>query len=669
MPSINKILIANRGEIAVRIINTCRSMGILSVAVYSEADKNSIHVKLADEAVFIGKSAARESYLDIDKIIEAAKSSRADAIHPGYGFLSENAQLALRCEKENIIFIGPSSIAIEKMGSKAGAKKLVKSIGVPVVPGYAGDDQSNSFLLGEAEKIGFPVLIKASAGGGGKGMRIVRRSDDFLSALDSAKREAKSAFGDDRLILEKYFDSCRHVEVQVFGDQHGNVIHLFERECTIQRRHQKIIEESPSPALSSGLRKQMTEAAVMAAKAINYSNAGTVEFIVVPTAAPGSASAFYFLEVNTRLQVEHPVTEMITGLDLVKIQIEVAAGKQLPQLILPPEKPCGYALECRLYAEDPRNNFLPQTGKIVKWKPAEIENARFDSGIESGDEIGIYYDPMLAKIIAWGNDREEAIRKMSYALQNTVCLGISTNKDFLIRVLNNQKFKVGDYDTHFIEKNKGELMAEDDAQSALPWLIAALLFQWGIRERNRTTLMNLPSGWKNNRYSDTMENYVIDDKEHKIEYRFLTENKFAVQDGNKKVLVEYGEKIRDEFKFFVDGEEFHALAVEVPGERFSKKIVVHLFNHSEKKLALVSRFPEKKKEEIKGSYKSPMPGEVVKISVKQGDEVKKGDLLMVLLSMKMENSIVAHSDGKVEEVLVTEKYFVQADTVLLKIDS
>lgn len=670
--NIKKILIANRGEIALRVMKTCRSMGISTVAVFSDADRNSLHPAAADEAIHIGNSPASESYLDVEKIIAAAKKSGADAIHPGYGFLAENAAFARKCETEKIIFIGPSSEAIEKMGSKAGARQLMKSCGVPVVPGYDGNDQSVKKLASEAVTIGFPVLIKASAGGGGKGMRIVRKKEDLEEAVETAQREAKSSFGDSRLILEKYFDYCRHIEFQVFGDKHGNAIHLFERECTIQRRHQKIIEESPSPALTPALREKMAEAAVKAAKAVSYSNAGTVEFIL------NDKQEFYFLEVNTRLQVEHPVTEAVTGLDLVKLQIEMAGEKRLDEVIPLSdkgfEKPGNwYALECRLYAEDPFNGFLPETGNVLLWKPAgcnegsaatgqlaEMADIRFDVGITTGSEVGIFYDPMLAKIIAKGKDRGEAIRKMIYALKHTVCLGLTTNKEYLVHILGTEDFLNGNYTTHFTESCGTPMVAEERRDELAA--ISVLLFNWNEREKGRDILKAVPPGWRNNYYQDQSETFLAGDREISPGYRYVSDRRFLVSFSKKTYKAELVSSDGNCIKYSIDG-HLHTSYIASSGNNF----FVHLSDYGQVKLTRLSRFPEKKGEEAAGNYKSPMPGEVVKVSVKPGDEVKKGDTLLVLLSMKMENTIVAHSDGMVEEILVNEKLFVQAGTVLLKI--
>ena len=435
---LSSLLIANRGEIASRIIRTCKKMGIRSIAIFSDSDKNALYTNEADLAIHIGESNPSDSYLDMDKIIKVAKQAQADAIHPGYGFLSENVAFAKKCEEEGIIFIGPHHKAIEAMGSKSKAKALMQKYGVPVVPGYQGSDQNLDSLKNEAIKVGFPLLLKATAGGGGKGMRIVHHKMDLETAIQAAKREALNAFGDDELIIEKYISSGRHLEFQIFGDKHGNAIHILERECSIQRRYQKVIEESPSPIMDEELRKKMGDAAVNAAKALNYDNAGTVEFIYDDV-----SKDFYFLEVNTRLQVEHPVTEELTGLDLVQLQIESAQG--VPLSIQQEDiQGNGYAIECRLYAEDATNDFLPVTGTIEKFIVPEVEGLRVETAIQSGSEISIFYDPMIAKLIVWDQSRQAAHRKMQYVLRNMVCIGMTTNQNFLLQLLEHPDFLKGD---------------------------------------------------------------------------------------------------------------------------------------------------------------------------------------------------------------------------------
>ncbi|TGN19430.1 acetyl-CoA carboxylase biotin carboxylase subunit [Leptospira idonii] len=451
MPSIKKILIANRGEIAVRVIRTAKRLGIKTVAVYSDADKDSLYVRLADEAFWIGPPEPRLSYLDQDKILQACEETKADAVHPGYGFLSENAEFAEKLKSKGIHFLGPKPDSIRAMGDKIGSRLLVAKFGVPVVPGYEGNDQSMEKFQSEAKKIGFPIMAKASAGGGGKGMRRVDSFEELESSILSAKREALSAFGDDRILLEKYILNPRHVEFQVFGDQHGNVIHLHERDCSLQRRHQKVVEETPAPRFSKELKAKMAEAAVQAAKSVQYEGAGTVEFIL------GESGEFYFLEMNTRLQVEHPVTEMTTGLDLVELQIRVAEGEKLPSA--PEQK--GHAIEVRIYAEDPSNHFLPSIGKIHSARFPEGEGIRVDSGIVSGSEISLYYDPMIAKLIVWAPTRSEAIDKMVEALKNTIVFGPITNTGFLRNLVDAEGFREGLVSTHFIAGNEKELLHQN----------------------------------------------------------------------------------------------------------------------------------------------------------------------------------------------------------------
>lgn len=449
-----KILIANRGEIAIRIMRACKELGVKTVAVYSDADKNSQHAQFADEAIRIGAAPAKESYLNADVLIQAALASQADAIHPGYGFLSENASFAGTVASAHLTFIGPSADSIRAMGDKAESKIRMKRAGVPTVPGLKGLESESDFKKA-AEAIGYPVLVKAAAGGGGKGMRVVNQPEELKEAIESARREALNAFGDERLLVEKYIADAHHIEFQVFGDQHGHLVHLFERECSTQRRYQKIIEETPSPLLTPELRKQMGEAAVAAAKAVNYFNAGTVEFIFDPTLSSlrePQGGAFFFLEMNTRLQVEHPITELTTGLDLVQWQIRVAAGERFPysQEQLTQR---GHAIECRVYAEDPANGFLPSTGKLLQYIEPRGPGIRVDSGFRAGDEVTHFYDPLLAKLIVFGESRETAIQKMQAALRDFVVHGVTTNIDFLQDVLTHEDFAAGNVSTKWVENN------------------------------------------------------------------------------------------------------------------------------------------------------------------------------------------------------------------------
>jgi len=440
-----KVLIANRGEIAVRVIRACRELGVQTVAVYSEADREALHVRMADEAYLIGPPPSRESYLVVDKILEAAKKSGAEAIHPGYGFLSERAHFAKACADAGIVFIGPSPAAIDAMGDKVEARKRMIAAKVPVVPGSEGTLDSEEEIVATAAKIGFPVMLKAAAGGGGKGMRLVSSPDEIRAGARAARSEAKSAFGDDRIYVERFVDSPRHVEVQVLGDTHGNVVHVYERECSIQRRHQKVIEESPSPALDAKTREAMGKVAVQAAKAVNYVGAGTIEFLV------DSKRDFYFLEMNTRIQVEHPITEMVTGVDLVRTQIEVAAGAPLP-FRQDDIRQRGWAFECRIYAEDPENNFLPAPGRITRLREPGGLGIRNDTGVYEGFEVSIHYDPMISKLVAWGATREEANARMQRALSEYVIHGPTTNIEFHRWILRHPRFQKGDFDTRFIQQ-------------------------------------------------------------------------------------------------------------------------------------------------------------------------------------------------------------------------
>ncbi len=651
MTRISKILIANRGEIAARIQRTARSMGIATVAVFSDADADAPFVRSADQAVRIGPAPSSESYLSIERLIEAARRTGADAIHPGFGFLAENADFAAACEAAGLVFIGPTPDAIRSMGSKKEAKARVGAAGVPVVPGYSGDEQSTSALSTEAERVGFPVLIKASAGGGGKGMRIQRSAEGLDAAIEGAKREAKNAFGDDTLLIEKYVERPRHVEIQILGDAHGNLIHLFERECSIQRRHQKIIEETPSPALTPELRKHMGEAAVAAGRSVDYQSAGTVEFILAPD------GQFYFLEVNTRLQVEHPITECVTGIDIVREQILIAQGERLA----PSQDDVrfdGAAVECRLYAEDPDNDFLPTSGTIVDWHLPPFEGLRVDSGVETGSEVSIHYDPMLAKIITHAPSRPEAIQKMLRALGTLSVQGIRTNRVFLMRVLSHPEFSAGHTHTHFIEEHlSGESDVADPACERLS-AIAAALASHEARRRSRPVLPALPSGYRNNRYAPEWAEYRVRDRSLRVEY---------VPAGTGR------------FHFTADGHESEVLLVassaselgfEEDGLRHRVRVVqsgTRLYCHSlDGSVMLIEepRFPEQERAVAHGACVAPMPGKVVKLLVEEGQQVEAGAVLVILEAMKMEHSVKAAESGVVEKILVSEGEQVDAEAVL-----
>jgi acetyl-CoA carboxylase biotin carboxylase subunit len=490
---IKKILIANRGEIAVRIMRSCREMGVDSVAVYSTADRNSMHVRYANEAYYIGESPSSESYLNIDKIIDTAIKSGADAIHPGYGFLSENAEFARKVTKAGILFIGPTPEAMEAMGDKVTARQIMLKAGVNVVPGTDARFDSNEQIINKAREIGFPVMIKASAGGGGKGMRLVRDEHNLIDAYKMAKSEASTAFGNDTLYIEKYIESPHHIEFQILADQHGNIIHLFERECSVQRRHQKVVEETPSPFITDDLRREMGKQAVEAARSVNYTGAGTVEFLV------DSNHNFYFLEMNTRLQVEHPITERVTGVDLVKQQIIIAEGQPL-KLKQEELRQFGHAIECRIYAEDPANNFMPSPGKIEFIAEPLGLGVRTDGYVYEGYEIPIFYDPMISKLIVWAQTRSETISRMQRALYEYKISGIKTSIPFLKRIMNTPAFIKGKYDTHFIENNRQVLLAEDDCNYDCEMLSIIISYIDFIESNNQQELpannMDTVSRWK-----------------------------------------------------------------------------------------------------------------------------------------------------------------------------
>ena len=657
MKAINTLLIANRGEIASRIIRTCRKMGIKSIAVFSDADRHAPFTKQADMAIHLGESSPALSYLDASKIIDAAKRTTADAIHPGYGFLSESSEFAQQCKEAGLIFVGPHIAAIEAMGSKARAKALMQKHGVPVVPGYQGKEQSLEVFLKEAERIGFPLLLKAVAGGGGKGMRIVRKKEELEAALLSAKREALNAFGDEELIIEKYISAGRHIEFQIFGDQHGQTIHLLERECSIQRRYQKVIEESPSPVLDEGMRTKMGAAAVKAAQALKYDNAGTVEFIF-----DEQQQEFYFLEVNTRLQVEHPVTEEITGLDLVKMQIESAQG--LPLSVEQKDvKGKGYAIEVRLYAEDAANSFLPVTGTIERFEVPQVEGLRVETAVQDGSDISVYYDPMIAKLIVWDQNRSTAHRKMQYVLRNLVCLGTTTNQGFLLHILENPEFQEGKYDTHFIEQHSNYTAFLQKQRTGFPLAaIAAILQGWQQREQSRTLLQSLPSGWRNNFYQEQKEIFKYQNELIPVHYRYQQQHfhfEIAEQAFHVLLLATDQHSVRTE----INGLQYTFHLTQKGNDYFIQQESLGTFHFRQQ-----DRFPVKEREKIKGGFEATMPSEIIKIMVKAGQEVKAGDGLMVLSSMKMENTIYTNEDGTVAEIYTTEGAHVEAGFLLLKLN-
>ncbi len=658
---IQKILIANRGEIARRIIRTCKRLGIASVAVFSDADEDMPFVHEADEAVRIGPAPSAESYLRTEKILEAAKRTGADAIHPGYGFLSENTGFAQACADAGVVFIGPTPEAIASMGSKREAKRLVGAAGVPVIPGYDGADQDPKVLAAKALEVGFPVLLKASAGGGGKGMKLVRQESELADAIASAKREGENSFGDGTLLVERYVERPRHVEIQILGDAHGTLLHLHERECSIQRRHQKIIEETPSPALTPELRAKMGAAAVLCGKAIGYQNAGTVEFIL---AADGS---FFFLEVNTRLQVEHPITECVTGLDLVEQQIRVAEGK--PLAFTQEEVPLrGHALEVRIYAEEPEKGFLPQSGPVLDWHLPELEGLRVDGGVESGDVVGIHYDPMMAKIITSGADREQSIQRMQRALASLSVQGLKTNTAFLQQLLRHEAFLAGDLHTHFIDEHfpEGPTASLSETQLHEAAMVAALAAQ-GDREAGRAVLPGIPSGYRNNRVANEWASYELEEGELRVEYVHLGQGRF-------RVVLPSGEH---EVRRISSAAEGHArtLTLEVDGLRRSYRVVLvgdkHFVQWSAASVALreAPRFPDFAAKVPTGGCVAPMPGKIIEVRVSVGDTVAAGQTLLVMEAMKMEHAVTAGTAGVVEAVHVAAGDQVEADALLALVNA
>jgi 3-methylcrotonyl-CoA carboxylase alpha subunit len=643
-----KILIANRGEIACRIMRTARRLNVATVAVYSEADAGALHVETADEAVLLGPAPAAQSYLAIDKVIAAAVATGAQAIHPGYGFLSENARFAEACAKVGIAFIGPPAPAIHAMGSKSESKKLMEAAGVPLVPGYHGTEQADSHLIAEAMKIGFPVLIKASAGGGGKGMRIVRAETELLPAIEGARREAKSAFGDERLLIEKYLEKPRHVEVQVFADAQGNTVYIHDRDCSIQRRHQKVIEEAPAPGLSDEIRKRMGAAAVAAAEAVGYVGAGTVEFLY----ADGQ---FYFIEMNTRLQVEHPVTEMIAGIDLVEWQLRIASGEPLPEKQAELQR-YGHAMEVRLYAEDPAKGFLPATGRIahLAW-PANLAHLRIDSGVRQGDRISTFYDPMIAKVIAWGEDRATAAQRLRRALQETELAGFATNAGFLVEVLGHPAFLKEEIDTGFIERHRADLLPDGETlpDRALALAAAFLVLRDGAAAKTKAAAGGDPhspwavtNGWRV--LGDGGSSVLLRDPAGKRREARITFSgprwSVTVDDGQPLTLIdpalEGGSLIAG-----ADHGRLRVTAIAAEGfvtviERGRSWRVGRVDVLAEAEAATTGQ----------GQLASPMPGTVVRVMATAGETVKRGQPLMVVEAMKMEHTIAAQADGTVKEI-------------------
>ncbi|WDR34042.1 acetyl/propionyl/methylcrotonyl-CoA carboxylase subunit alpha [Pseudomonas serboccidentalis] len=653
MPAIHKILIANRGEIACRIQRTAQALGYRTVAVFSDADAEALHVQMADQAVNIGPAPVQQSYLNIAAILDAARRSGADAIHPGYGFLSENAGFARACEEAGLTFIGPSAEAIELMGSKRLSKIAMLDAGVPCIAGYQGAAQDDATLLREAERIGYPLMIKASAGGGGRGMRLVHSRDELPAQLRTARSEALNGFGSDELILEQALIEPRHVEVQLFGDSHGNLVYLGERDCSVQRRHQKVIEEAPCPVMTRELRQAMGEAALKAGRAVNYVGAGTVEFLL------DARGQFYFLEMNTRLQVEHPVTELITGLDLVAWQLAVAEGQPLPltqdQVTLN-----GHAMEVRLYAEDPTQNFLPQTGCIQAWEPALSAGARIDHGLLEGQAISPFYDPMLGKLIAHGATREEARRKLLRAVQDSVLLGVQSNQRLLDSLLQHPQFISGEFSTAFIVQHFTD---HPSLQAHIPGAeelaIAAVLFYQAGAQAHRASL----KGWRNNAGVPLNYRLGLEEKDWTLQLLTGTDGRFTVNVMERSLALKVIDCNERSVTLEIDGlRQRHAYRL--AGE------ALWLFTHpgnlrlEDRTHALISS----QSSVSSGTLKAPMDGAIVDVLVSEGSPVSKGQLLVVLEAMKMEHPLKAGIDGVLKRVQVKVGDQVKNRQVLLQVE-
>jgi acetyl/propionyl-CoA carboxylase alpha subunit len=654
------VLVANRGEIARRVLRTLREQGIANAAVHSDADADAPFVREADVAVRIGPAPAAESYLDVARILDAAARVGADAVHPGYGFLSENADFAAACARAGLRFIGPPVEAIRRMGSKVEAKALMQAAGVPVIPGFACAGLAEAEIGKRAASLGFPLLVKASAGGGGKGMRVVREPSALAEALAAARREAKAAFGDDALLVERCFEDARHVEVQIFGDAHGNLVHLFERDCSLQRRHQKVIEEAPAPGLDPALRGRLCAAAVAAGRAIGYQGAGTVEFLL------DAEGGFHFLEVNTRLQVEHPVSEAITGLDLVRLQLEVAEGRPLP-FGQDDVAASGHAIEARLYAEDPAQGFLPVAGRVALFEAPAQPGLRIDAGVEAGTEVGVHYDPLLAKVIAHGATRDEARRRLAAGLRSLAVAGLVTNRDFLVAALEHPAFAAGEVDTRFFERHALRVAEPEPRILRLHALVAALWDHAQRRAEPGPLPPSIPSGWRNNRWRPQDARYVVAGRELEVRYvaqpglRFDVEiegpggevsaHAVAQGAGEGRALTLEVDRVRQRFLVAADGE----------------RVFVHGAG-STSELLRVPRFPEAVRADAIGGFSAPMTGVVREVRVQPGQRVAAGDVLLVLEAMKMEHPMVVQVPGVVREVRVVAGQMVDPDEVLVVVD-
>ena len=638
--TIKKLLIANRGEIASRIISSAHDMGISCVAIYTEADKDTPYVREADQAFKLS-----DSYLNSKEILDIALKSNSDAIHPGYGFLSENAAFANQVKKLNIKWVGPSSNAIKKMGDKLTAKEIAIKANVPTLPMTSDPKKANS--------IGYPILVKAAAGGGGKGMRIVEKAKDLKESIKAAEREAEGGFGDKRVFLERYIKRSRHIEIQILGDAFGNIVHLGERECSIQRRHQKIVEESPSPMVDEEMREKMGEAAIKLASKLKYESAGTVEFLV-----DEKTKEFWFLEVNTRLQVEHPVTEEVTGIDLVKEQLRIASGEELGYEQIDIDF-YGSSIEVRLYAEDPGNDFLPVTGKMIAFEPSDDPLVRWDVGIESGSNITANFDPMLAKVISFGETRLEAANKLALALENSHFGGMKTNRDYLVSILRSKEYLDGDTTTDFVERIN--LNSEVDLTEEEIFNFAKVGAMW-MQGKNRSeamVLQNIQSGWNNARLPFQEVKLLLDDQEYRVKYKSLKDGNFV---STESEII----RMFDWYEDFID--------VEISNVRYRSKITMDddlllIQTHKGNLLfKILPKFNITQEEAIKGGLTAPMPGKVVEIKIKKGSNIKKGDTLVILEAMKMEHKVLAPDNGKIKEVLIKENDQVENGQTLVVLD-
>ena len=680
-----KILIANRGEIACRIIKTARKMGIATVAVYSDADQNALHVNMADEAVYLGASPSKDSYLKADKVIAAALQTGAQAIHPGYGFLSENAEFYRQCADNNITFIGPPSEAIEAMGSKSAAKNIMEQAQVPLVPGYHGDNQSEAVLKQAADEMGYPVLLKATAGGGGKGMRQVWSSEEFSDGLAAAKREAAASFGDDTMLVEKYLTQPRHVEIQVFCDNLDNAVYLFERDCSVQRRHQKVIEEAPAPHMSEALREQMGQAAIQSAQAIGYRGAGTVEFLLDTHPETGE-QAFYFMEMNTRLQVEHPVTEFISGQDLVEWQLRVAAGEPLPkqqdELAIN-----GHAFEARIYAEDPANDFLPATGQLTFLQtPQESEHVRIDTGVLQGDEVSVYYDPMIAKLVVWDESREKALQRLSKALAEYRVNGVTTNIDFLYNLATSKPFVDAELDTGFIEKHEALIFHSDHKTLAQELPMAALyLLLKQVDEAqqlaNASTDPNSPwhqaIGWRLNQTNQVSLSLAHSTADSEQIYDITSVQQLS-SNGDVVYQIKIGEALHNcqgqidgnQLDFIIDGYRGSAqIAINDLADSNNKQISLFRPNGVFNFTQVLPDLGDNDHQAHAGGLSAPMNGTMVAVLVNAGDTVTKDQPLVIMEAMKMEHTVKAPADGTITDVFFSAGDMVDGGAELLSFEA